>query len=404
MVREIAVYVYLRLFSFLFTIFKLLPLQTKIVFVASFTENNISIYKEMKRQDVPWRSVFLVDKKAYPHFSKYKDIKVLLFDIKHVAQFIISIYHLATAKIVFVDNYFGFLAATKFKKDVKCIQLWHANGAIKKFGLKDHSVKDRSAQAKERFNQVYNKFDKVVVGSEAMADIFKQAFGLNEDQLLRTGLPRTDLFFDEGKKEYILHNLYSKYPFLAAKKVILYAPTFRDEQLDEFELRINLDMLKKELGSEYILLLKLHPAIRGALEITENQNGFVYDFSDYQNINELFFVTDLLITDYSSLPFEFSLLNKPMLFFPYDLTEYQRTRGLWENYEELVPGPVTFTTAEIITSIKNHYFQFEEIEAFNKKWNTYSEGKSSRDIVAFAKRHLLEEVKEHIPAKTDLYQ
>jgi teichoic acid glycerol-phosphate primase len=405
MVREIAVNFYLRLFSLFFTIFKLFPLQTKVVFVASFPENNINILQEMRRQELSCRTVFLADKKVYPHLAKYKEISLFLFDISHFTHFVASVYHLATAKVVFVDNYYAFLAASHFKKEVKCIQLWHANGAIKKFGLEDQSVENRSPQARKRFKQVYNNFHQVVVGSEAMADIFKQAFGISEDRLLKTGIPRTDLFFDKGKSEYITHKLCSQYPFLSTnKKVILYAPTFRDEQLDTFELRINLELLKSELESDYILLLKLHPAIKNAVKITENLKGFAYDFSDYQNINELFFITDLLITDYSSLPFEFSLLNKPMIFFPYDLTHYGETRGLWEDYHDVVPGPVVFSTTEIINTIKSEHWQLADIQAFNDKWNTYSQGNSSGNIVAYARRQLSNEVQEQVPVKSDLSQ
>ncbi|MGM0902865.1 MAG: CDP-glycerol glycerophosphotransferase family protein [Bacillota bacterium] len=386
MVREIAVYLYLRLFSLVFSLFNVLPLQKKIVLVASFTENNLYIFDEFQKQNVDFRTIILANKKVYPFLaSELSKETVLLFDFKKLTQYIMSIYHLATAKVVFIDNYFGFLAATKFKKDVKCIQIWHANGAIKKFGLEDQSVEFRTERAKERFKKVYNNFHKITVGSDAMADIFIQAFGLSENRILRTGIPRTDLFYNVDKKESIEQYLYKKYPFLADKQVILYAPTFRDEKLETFELHINLKLLKKELEEEYILLLKLHPAIKNSITITEDLKGFVYDFSDYPNVNELFFVADLLITDYSSLPFEYSILNKPMIFFPYDLIEYRRTRGFWEDYKKLIPGPIAYSTTEIVQTLKTKDFQLEKVVAFNQKWNTYSNGHSSENLVAYTK-------------------
>ncbi|WP_251557318.1 CDP-glycerol glycerophosphotransferase family protein [Mesobacillus maritimus] len=389
MVREMAVYFYLRLFSLLFSLFNLLPLQKKVVLVASFTENNLHIYDEMQKQNVDFRTIILANEKVYPYLaSETNEETVLLFEIKRLTHFIMSIYHLATAKVIFVDNYYGFLAATKFKKDAKCIQIWHANGAIKKFGLKDQSIEFRTEKAKERFKKVYNNFHKVIVGSEAMADIFTQAFGLPEDRILRTGVPRTDLFYNAEKKDSIERYIYKKYPFLSDKKVILYAPTFRDEKLETFELHINLKLLQKELEQEYILLLKLHPAIKNSIRITEDLQGFVYDFSDYPNVNELFFVSDILITDYSSLPFEYAILNKPMVFFPYDLAQYSKTRGFWEDYKKLVPGPIAYSTTEIIHSIKTKDFQLEKVAAFNQKWNTYSKGHSSGNIVAYTLGYL----------------
>ncbi|MED4494975.1 CDP-glycerol glycerophosphotransferase family protein [Heyndrickxia coagulans] len=90
-----------------------------------------------------------------------------------------------------------------------------------------------------------------------------------------------------------------------------------------------------------------------------------------------------MITDYSSVPFEFSLLGRPMIFYPYDLESYQATRGLWEPYDQLVPGPIACTTAEIIDLIKTGSFDAGSIEAFSRTWNTYSAGHSSRDLVQY---------------------
>src|SRR5699024_1500932 len=102
---------------------------------------------------------------------------VLKFHESAPISWIRSIYHLATARVIFIDNYFGFLAATSFKENVTCVQLWHAAGAIKQFGLKDPSNQYRSKRANQRFKKVYKQFHQIVVGSEKMADIMKESFG-----------------------------------------------------------------------------------------------------------------------------------------------------------------------------------------------------------------------------------
>ena len=402
MVREIAIFLYLRFFSILFLTLNLLPLKRKVVFVVSFAENNENIYKEMRQQDLACETVFLTNKRDFSRFAKYKEASVLVLDIRHFPQFLKSIYHLATAKVVFVDNYYGFLASARFKKGVKCIQLWHANGAIKKFGLKDQTTTNRSLQANKRFQKVYAKFDHVIVGSEAMGKIFQQAFGLEENRILRTGIPRTDVFFNEDEQKKAKNKLYETYPQLSSKKVILYAPTYRDEQTDTFEIRLNLERLKNELENDYILLLRLHPAIKNSLVLHGDLNGFVLDVSDYPNLNELLFITEILISDYSSIPFEFSILNKPMIFFPYDLTDYEKTRGLWENYQEMVPGPTVFSTSEIIRTIKTNEFEYERLMAFNHKWNEFSTGNSSTNIVSFTKGLLGIEIHENVNVQSNL--
>src|SRR5699024_3626586 len=232
-------------------------------------------------------------------------------------SFIASIFHLATSKIVFVDNYFGFLAATDFKKEVKVVQLWHAAGAIKKFGLQDPSIKQRSKRANERFKAVYSRFDHVVVGSYKMTHIFKESFGLDESHFLPTGIPRTDFFFQVDKIEEKKQHLLKKYPVVEDKKVILYAPTFREDQLQAPEIVLNFEKMFEHLRKDYVILLKLHPAIADHTKV--HIPSFVLNVSSYPNINHLLTITDILITDYSSIPVEFSLFGKPMIFYPYDL-------------------------------------------------------------------------------------
>src|SRR5699024_8092175 len=129
--------------------------------------------------------------------------------------------HLATCEKVIVDNYYGFLAAASFKSNVQCIQLWHAAGAIKQFGLKDPDIHGRSKRAYKRFNKVYQKFDQVVVGSERMASIFRDSFDLTDDKILRTGIPRTDFFFDDTAKKNAEQTLAREYPIINEKKVLL---------------------------------------------------------------------------------------------------------------------------------------------------------------------------------------
>lgn len=292
-----------------------------------------------------------------------------------------SIYHLATSKTVFVDNYYGFLAAVQFKKDVECIQLWHAAGAIKKFALHDPSNETRNEAAIDRFKRVYANFHKIVVGSENLAHIYFQAFGVKDENILRTGIPRTDLFYHEEYSELAKREIPNRIPGLNGRKIILYAPTYRDEDLNHFRLHLHLDEMYKELKDTHVVLLRLHQAIGS--RATSYHRDFVYDFTDYPSMNELLFVSDYLITDYSSIPFEYSLLEKPMIFYPYDLKDYKEERGFWEDYETSVPGPIAYDTESIIKLIKQGQFDMEKIKRFSEEWNAYSKGSSSRNMVNY---------------------
>ncbi|GGE56661.1 hypothetical protein GCM10011391_39470 [Pullulanibacillus camelliae] len=381
MLREIVIDLYLLIFKCIFNFFKLFKLQDKVTFVVSFPQNSLPIYKELNKQHLSTDVFFLSKASCAEVLQSEIEKPVVLFETMNLVDMMRSIYHLATSKYVFIDNYFGFLAAIQFKPEVECIQLWHAAGAIKTFAFKDKSIQQRSSRAQKRFERVYNKFDKVVVGSEAMANIFMEAFHLPAEKMVRTGIPRTDFFYDVSMKQTVIKAFYQDYPELRNKKIILYAPTYRDQELEHFCLRLDIENMYEELSKDYALILKLHPAVKVSDAIDARFKGFAYDFSSYLDVNELLMITDILISDYSSIPYEFALFNKPMIFFPYDLEEYTRTRGLWGSYEDLVPGPVVFDTESIVKLIKQDAFDYNKIQEFSRKWNMYSRGNASRNLV-----------------------
>lgn len=370
------------------------------------------------------------------------------FESGHPAAAIRCAWHLATASAVFVDNYFGTLAAAPFRQGVPCIQLWHAAGAFKAFGLEDRSIRQRSKAAKKRFLNVYRRFDKVVVGSEKMAEIFKRSFGLTDDRLLRSGVPRTDYFYriqnesraggNAGSVTANVDDSVTLKPVQAAvsgdepfttgltavrtgaetaasagengvldckrgsgrahsatigpparhrrKKIILYAPTYRDDTPECTDLHLDVPMMKQRLGQDYLLLLRVHPAVQDRIRISETVRDFVIDCSSEEDIDVLLAKSDLLITDYSSLPVEFSLLRRPMIFYPYDLERYGKSRGFQNDYLDLVPGPVAFSTRRIISLIRDNAFDFKKIARFSEEWNMYSKGRSSYRVVQYMKK------------------
>nr|WP_305137870.1 CDP-glycerol glycerophosphotransferase family protein [Cytobacillus pseudoceanisediminis] len=180
---------------------------------------------------------------------------------------------------------------------------------------------------------------------------------------------------------------------------MLYAPTFRDNELDHFQLHLDLEEMQHHLNGDYIVLLRLHPAVKNNLDISK-YDGFVYDYSKYAKLNDILFITDILITDYSSIPFDFSILGKPMIFFPYDLEHYQKERGFWGEYSDVVPGPIAMSTSEIITILQSGDFQLEEISEYENKWNEYSKGASSQNIASW----ILYTLKSQETKKSSLYE
>ena len=380
MAREIIIFIYLTFFKCIFSLMNMFKTQNKMVFVSSFGDNVEYVVNTALTNNSDCKIIILKGKKSRLQLFASSHVKIIPFESYNPFSFIQSIYHLATSRYVFVDNYFGFLAVTNFKQDVNCIQLWHAAGAIKRFGLKDPSNKHRSARAMKRFQKVYDRFDYVVVGSDNMASIFMESFGIkNEERLLKTGIPRTDFFFKQEKIATIKKRLHKKYPLINHKKVILYAPTYRESDLIESSLALDFDKMYEELRHDYVVLLKLHPALHDSDKV--KLPSFLLNVSDYPDINHLLTVTDILITDYSSVPMEFSLLDRPMIFFAYDLKEYEQERGFWEDYEENIPGPIARTTEEVIELIKQDSFDLAKVSAYSNKWNQYSTGQSSERLL-----------------------
>ncbi|MCL1631005.1 CDP-glycerol glycerophosphotransferase family protein [Sporolactobacillus sp. CPB3-1] len=380
MIKEFFIDLYLLFFKAFFVLCKCFALQKKIVFVCSYPENIHCILEEMRRRQFSCTFVFLCrGRGATDHFVQLGE-HVLPVESANPFLLACAAYHLATAKLVVIDNYFAFLSVASFKKGVQCIQLWHACGAFKTFGLMDHSVKFRTNRARKRFIAVYRHFDKIVVGSDAMQTIFMHSFGLDETRFVHLGIPRTDLFFDQKLQKKISQK---KQQLWNGKKVILYAPTFRDQPNDQMGSGIDLKQMEDALSDEYVLILRLHPADQRTLDKAVFNSNFVFDGSGWTDVNKLLLNVDLLITDYSSIPFEFALLKRPMIFFPYDLASYEKNRGLWGKYKEMVPGPVAVSTQEVIRCIEDNQFDLNRIESFSNKWNCYSTGQSSNRVADY---------------------
>ena len=139
--------------------------------------------------------------------------------------------------------------------------------------------------------------------------------------------------------------------------------------------------MRQALGNEYIMIMKLHPFIKDSITITEENSDFIIDLSNEREINDLLFISDIMITDYSSVCFEYSLLNKPMIFFTYDLEEYIESRDFYYPFETFVPGPIVRSTDEIIDIITNNNFDLKRVEEFKNKFFSNLDGKSTKRVV-----------------------
>lgn len=377
MTKEIVIAIYLGIVGFIFNTCKIFKLKDKTVFLASFGDNIQDVIEETLSA-TGTKAVVLKEPGCTFDFRHVADDNIIHFTPMNVIGFIRGVYHLATSRVVFVDNYHVILAACSFKKETLCVQLWHANGAVKLFGRRDKSIISRPESAHRRFQKVYSNFHKIVVSSDHMAEIFKEAFGKDSDSILKTGMPRTDFFFDRRQLDEGERSIAERLPQTAGKTVIMYAPTYRNGGLSINTMELDLKMMGRELGDEYHLLLRAHPAVSFD---GDPKTAFVTDVSKGYGIEELLAATDILVTDYSSIPFEFSLLDRPMIFYPYDLEEYQNDPGIWFDYCKCVPGNIVMSSQELIEVINDEDFHIGNIGAFNHEWNEYADGSSTERLI-----------------------
>jgi CDP-ribitol ribitolphosphotransferase / teichoic acid ribitol-phosphate polymerase len=270
-----------------------------------------------------------------------------------IYMFIAVPYHIATSHTIFMDNVFLPFSSITVKHNTRLVQLWHGTGTIKKFGLdcEEGWIKKLGKTTNENTSHF-------IVGSSYMKEIYKTAFGANEDKIFSIGCPRTDLFFDKSIIDERRQDFYKSYPELINKKLVLYAPTFRDYDNipDDVDIHLDIDKFIENLDNNYVLGLRLHPHLAHTVNLEKNTNGpyqnRVYDFSDYTQLNTLLICCDSLITDYSSIIFEYALMKKPMIFYCYDLSKFEQSgRGFYSEYRSIIPGPIAFKTEDVVNSL-----------------------------------------------------
>ncbi len=295
-----------------------------------------------------------------------------------------------TAKYIVLDDFYGLISSMKVRKGQEVIQLWHGSGAFKKFGFSRMNTGDRMT----KIHTGYRKYTKASVTAEPIRECFAEAFDIDISKVEAVGSPRTDVFFDEKAKSEAAERVYMSFPQLKDKKVVLIAPTYRGRKVEDahynFEA-LNIDKLVDELGDEYTVAVKWHPALnnnikRGLCEFDVSKVDplrFV-DVSGYSDINDLLVVADALVTDYSSVIFDWYLLDKPVIYFVYDLEEYKSGRGLYYDFEEYVYGTVA-TSSEgrdgLIEAVKKADLCNEKRHIFGEKFMSACDGKSTQRVI-----------------------
>ncbi|VDG25002.1 CDP-glycerol glycerophosphotransferase family protein [Lactiplantibacillus mudanjiangensis] len=287
---------------------------------------------------------------------------------------------LATSRYIFLDDFYPLIYPLKIRENADLIQVWHAVGAFKTFGYS--RVGMPGGPKPTSLN--HRNYTKVLVSSQQVVDKYAEGFGITDDKVLPLGIPRTDIFFDQAKQAEIKTRLQTELPFINGKKVILFAPTFRGngQQSANYPFEtLNFKQLYDGLHEDYVFLLKIHPFVQNKPTIPYEYTDFFYDVSDYREINDLLLIADQLITDYSSVCFEYALLKRPMVFFAPDLADYMRSRSFYFDYFDFIPGQLAENMPELLDQLKHPKIDQTKVDQFVDYFFDDLDGQASRRLV-----------------------
>ena len=367
-------------------VFIKLPINKKRVMFESFLGRNVSgnpkyLYEQMIKDglDNKYDLIWILNNIDEPINGSGKKVK---------RKTLKYYYYMATSKY-WIFNCRQADEIIKRKENIY-LQTWHGT-PLKKLAMDMDNVNMAGQtdinEYKEKFYNNSRRWDYLLIQNDYSREIFKKAFAFNKTIL--NGYPANDILYTVNNKESI-DKIKDKLNIPKNKKIILYAPTWRDDNFYKkghyrMNIELDLDKMQKELGNEYIILLRMHYLITNNINI-EKYKGFVYDYSQGYDIQELYLVSDILITDYSSVMFDYSNLNRPIIFFTYDIEQYRDAlRGFYFDFEEEAPGPLVVDTEGVIECLKsiddiNKQYKNKK-EKFYNKFCHIDDGNKAKEIL-----------------------
>lgn len=293
----------------------------------------------------------------------------------------------AQCRTLFLVEYFPLADAVPPRKGTKVVQLWHGCGAMKTMGYAGTGKGwGASARDKKRY-PMHRHYSLVSISSGNLAPCYEEAFQIEPGIVKGLGMPRTDTYFDQDFISHARENLLKHFPEIGDRKVILFAPTFRGPSIKKSYYKMDIDFTKykRALGDKYVFLTKFHPLMaKGGLTDSMKVKGtnFVFDVTHLLTPEEALCAADVLVGDYSSIGFEYLLLERPIVSYIFDLDEYVSDRGLFFPYEKTMPGPYAFDQDELLEALLtvDDWFDVEKTRLYREKFMSGCDGKSTERI------------------------
>lgn len=381
-IKNIITNVYKLIFKLFGTV---LPKNKNLIIFESFlgkqfSDNPRAIYEHLKFHYPHLKLYWSVDKQHVDSFEQFNILFAKRFSVKWL--------FLMTRAKYWVSNSRLPLWITKPKNTIY-LQTWHGT-PLKKLATdmdEVHMPGTDTEKYKENFITESSKWDYLISPNTYSTFIFRRAFQFNKT-IIESGYPRNDFLINYNNKESIV-SIKKKLKLPNDKKIILYAPTWRDNNFYEvghykFDLPLNLNLLANSLSDNYIIILRLHYLVAEQIDLSEYPN-FIFDYSFYEDIRDLYLISDILITDYSSVFFDYANLNRPMIFFVHDIENYRdQLRGFYFDFEKKAPGPLVKNTKDLIQAIKRTEKLDYDPDSDRKNFKGFTEfedGKSTKRVV-----------------------
>lgn len=327
------------IYKYIYPLLRLLPLNRKKAVYYSYWGEQYAdspkvLYECVRKEKEDFKNIWILNDTDLP--IEGNGIKVKKNSLKYW-------YHLATAKY-FVQNTNMPVRYEKRKKQLE-IQTFHGT-FMKTMGFDTPEFKYETDPHKiNEFQKKVNNWDYITIPSDYMKNKAREAFK-SRAVPIKTGIPRNDKIFEALNKT---NSIKDKLNIPHGKKIALYAPTWRESKTSD--INMDIDYMQKKLGDDYVLLVRVHYMVSNNMRIRKNF-PFAIDVSSYPSIEELYAISDILLTDYSSVMFDYAYLKRPMIFYAYDLEKYlYGERGVYLDYEDIVPGPVVRTTQGIVDKL-----------------------------------------------------
>lgn len=288
-------------------------------------------------------------------------------DLKTVAK------EMAQSKFIFVDDYEPMVYTITLRDAQELVQVWHAMGAFKKFGY--------SRSTANKSSLTHKNYTKAIVSSKELTGIYAEAFGIDESRVYPVGVPRTDALFDEKYKAETIARLYEKQPLLKGKKICLFAPTFRGSNVNDGyypEDFFDAEEFANSLPDDWAVIIKYHPFIKNVSDIPDSVKTRVFDFTDERDINDILFITDVLVTDYSSVIFENAIVGNSLVLYAPDLEDYTGDRGFYFDYNTYSYGTVVKDKNGLADAVLTAKCDCDEAVEFKKRFVSLCDGNSCK--------------------------